>query len=611
MRWEVEVDQLDLSSGRLREVIGLSEPRALAGLEAAGAEGFVDARVPVTRPHAGAPQEQWLVAMPTAGGISLRPEAFPLETTSGEGHLLAAWGDGPTADVRFGLFGTWVDASDTAVWLQGHFPPAGAGQLRALGAGVDPLSPALVTALESTLSRDAEEPLDLDVTQLDGRGRIDFGANLALGERTGAVEGGDLAVQLRLERLGLQGADTLRDLRGAVTWDAARDVWTGPLLTARVGRTPVRLTDAALTVPEGGGWALEAGITAENVPIDREHLRFFLDARTVRALLEDLDLRGRFDVQAGTLALTVDPQGTPSVRFGGQLTVRDLHAVMGVPVEVNFAHEVELDLRLEGDDVRALARVGSLSGEVAGRLLNDARLQLTYIGPRLTIESLDGAFGGGRLRSLGGRGGKTFFAIDLEPPFPFVLAGRMSQVEVGRLLRGVFNSSFANRGHVEATLQLRGDLEHLTGIRGGGSFELLDSALWAVPVFQAVLSQLGFPTAATFSSMAGEYRVADGVIAFPELRLKSDLMSLVGGGTIDFDGTLVHDLEVRYALLDQFGPLTRLLYGIQNSLLRISVRGDMSRPEVIVRGLVSQFFAAPSEARRLPLPSFSDLPARF
>lgn len=610
-RWEVAVDQLDVSSGRLREVIGLTEPRALAGLEAVGIDGLLDTRVTVARPNAGAPQAQWLAAVPTSTGLRLRPEAFPLEVTSTEGHLNVAWGEGPASDVRFGLFGAWEDASDTPVWLEGHFTPAGDGELRALGAGVDPLSTTLVSALESTLSRDADEPVDLDVTQVDGQGRVDFGAHLTLDQQTGDVAGGELSVQLRLEHLGLKGTDTLRDLRGAVTWDATRDVWTGPLLTARVGRTPVRLTDAALTLPEEGGWSLEAGITAESVPIDREHLRFFLDARTVRALLEDLDLRGRFDVEGGTLALTVDPEGTPAVRFGGKLEVHDLHAVMGVPVGVKLAREVDLDLRLEGDSVRALARVGSLSGEVAGRRLDEARMQLTYIGPRLTIEALDGAFEGGRLRSLGGRGSKTFFAIDLEPPFPFVLAGRMGEVDVGRLLRGVFNSSFANRGLLDAELRLSGDLENLTGIRGAGSFELSDSALWAVPVFQAVLSQLGFPTAATFSTMAGDYRVAAGVLAFPELRLQSDLMSLVGGGTIDFDGVLAHDFEVRYALLDQFGPLTRLLYGVQNSLLRISVQGDMSRPEVIVKGLFSQFFAAPSEARRLPLPSFSGLPTRF
>ena len=95
------------------------------------------------------------------------------------------------------------------------------------------------------------------------------------------------------------------------------------------------------------------------------------------------------------------------MQFEGVLRIENMASVIGVPIEVNFAEDVELDLRIEAGRVRALARVGLLSGKVADRLLDDARLQLTYVEPRLTIEGLDGAFEGGRLRSLAGRGGST------------------------------------------------------------------------------------------------------------------------------------------------------------------------------------------------------------
>ena len=86
----------------------------------------------------------------------------------------------------------------------------------------------------------------------------------------------------------------------------------------------------------------------------------------------------------------------------------------------------------------------------------------------------------------------------------------------------------------------------------------------------------------------------------------------MGEGSITFEGRLHHDLEVRYGLVDNLGPFTRLLYKIQNSLLRVSIRGDMSRPEVVLRGFFSQFFRRPSgQARRLPLPPFSTLPERY
>ena len=85
----------------------------------------------------------------------------------------------------------------------------------------------------------------------------------------------------------------------------------------------------------------------------------------------------------------------------------------------------------------------------------------------------------------------------------------------------------------------------------------------------------------------------------------------IGAGAIDFSGDVSTDLEVRYGIVDRLGPFTRLLYKIQNSLLRVSVRGTMERPVVVLRGLFSQLFK-PADARdRLPLPGFSELPPRF
>ena len=93
--------------------------------------------------------------------------------------------------------------------------------------------------------------------------------------------------------------------------------------------------------------------------------------------------------------------------------------------------------------------------------------------------------------------------------------------------------------------------------------------------------------------------------------VKSNLLTLVGDGVIDFEGGLEHDLEVRYGLIDHLGPLTQLLYKIQNSFLRVSIRGDMSRPEVVLKGLFSQFVAPPRDSHLLPLPPLSGLPTRF
>ena len=56
-------------------------------------------------------------------------------------------------------------------------------------------------------------------------------------------------------------------------------------------------------------------------------------------------------------------------------------------------------------------------------------------------------------------------------------------------------------------------------------------------------------------------------------------MDLVGKGWQDLDGELSYDLEVRYELLDKLGPVGRFLYWLNNSLMRVAVRGDFDRPE--------------------------------
>jgi hypothetical protein len=68
---------------------------------------------------------------------------------------------------------------------------------------------------------------------------------------------------------------------------------------------------------------------------------------------------------------------------------------------------------------------------------------------------------------------------------------------------------------------------------------------------------------------------------------------------------------VRYGLVDRLGPLTRLVYWVQNNLLSVSVRGDMSRPRVFLKGALAFLRRDPGTGRELPLPAVSPLPERF
>jgi hypothetical protein len=283
-----------------------------------------------------------------------------------------------------------------------------------------------------------------------------------------------------------------------------------------------------------------------------------------------------------------------------------------VPIEIRRMSML-LGLAHEGRGLRARASVSGLRGAIADRRIEDMKLQLSYFDTRLMIEAVDGVFEGGRLRAVGGdlAPGASLFSIDLTPPFPFRLAASMTDVEMGEFLRGVFDSDFANRGRMDMTMRLDGDLEHLTEMKGGGHIQIEESALWAIPVFQALSASLGIDTTVLFEEMYCDYTIRDGVLVFDRLRIKSDFLALVGTGSISFEGDTTADLEVRYDLVDQLGPFTQLLYWIQNSLLRVSVRGTMERPTVVLRGLISQFIAPAEERDRLPLPGFSKRPRRF
>jgi hypothetical protein len=45
--------------------------------------------------------------------------------------------------------------------------------------------------------------------------------------------------------------------------------------------------------------------------------------------------------------------------------------------------------------------------------------------------------------------------------------------------------------------------------------------------------------------------------------------------------------------------------------VHVKISGNMERPNVVLKGLLPVFFQRDRDVRRLPVPSFSELPARF
>jgi hypothetical protein len=113
--------------------------------------------------------------------------------------------------------------------------------------------------------------------------------------------------------------------------------------------------------------------------------------------------------------------------------------------------------------------------------------------------------------------------------------------------------------------------------------------------------------------MEMDWALEHGTLKLTDMRVRSPLLSLVGEGSVELTGEVKSDLQVRYALVDKLGPLNRFVYWLNNSLWRVAVRGDLSRPEVKIRNSLLEFFFGFDEEheRSLPLPSWSPLSTRF
>ena len=653
---EVEAKRVNTRSRDLHEELGRKDPGTLRTLEESGVAGFVDLLVSAVHGvpfldsesmREDGPLEHALTGglrvsldlKPASEALTLQPSAFSLFTRDVVGALrvqmrfppidplvraeqsrrgLAPARVEPVTAMAGRIQGTWQQQGPSVpVVASVATMPDRALRVRAYGAGLDIANDALIGELiAASRAANADEagasdPIDTDRVQVAGR--VDFGASFEIVDNElEPVRESELGVEARLDRLAIGGNQILRDVSAHLTRVEETGEWIGERIDATLGRTPVELHDIAW-IPGEEGSVFRTRISARGLPIDEEHLGFFLDPATKQVVLDDLSARGVFDLEDALLTLERGRNGSMAVRLLGTIALRDAFVDLGAPVELGLVESVEVDLAHTGGGLRARADVDGAFGKIAGRRLENARMALTYVEPRLVIEGLDGRFEGGRLRAIGSKTSPAanLFSIDLAEPFPFRLSAAMDDVDIGEFLRGVFDSDFANRGIMDMDLQLSGDFEHLTELTGGGTIRVEDSALWSIPVFQALSTRLGIDSTVLFRTMLCDYTIEDGALILERMRVDSDLLSLVGKGSIDFEGAVTSDLEVRYGLVDRLGPFTRLLYRVQNSLLRVSVRGTMERPTVMLRGLISQLFQPDEERDRLPLPGFSKRPKRF
>jgi hypothetical protein len=637
--WIQEI-QVDLPELRLRgtdfDALGVRFPELRTRRDEHKASGSVRVSFHGSRAGHGLPWISDIEAVPV--DLEVQPSFFQRNTQDIRGRILVhvvSTGTENESITRLDLSGRWPGEVELAV--HGAVPSRGATDVRVDGAGIDPTNNAFQGALVNVLAKGEERAgMRLDLSQSRLAGRVDFG--LRTTRLAGGGDGEDdetvVRVFLRDNVLGHGGLE-LGSLHGVL--EQSGGVLESPYLTAEIAGHVVELRNVLVFpleeaeetagvdpllrragYPAGtAGLALQAELHTRDLPLDDPHLRGFV-ASEPTGDVEAGSRSGRIDVLGARILLTGPRDRAGILLVRGPFELRELELRLGLPITIRAAHVELEEFALEVQRPRGWARVLDMDASIAGRSLTNASLIVGYVDGRLTLDDLAGDFetdgNRGRLVSLG-RDGSTRRALgaDLSAPHRFDVALEMQSVPVDRLLRGVFPSSITDEGFLDADLEIAGTPDDVLGLRGRGSLHLKEGRLWSIPVLREIFSRLGFDQTLSFDELRAHFELRDGVLLAPLLEIKSPLVNLVGSGWIDLDGRVNFDLDARYGLLDRLGFLNRILYWMNRKIWRVVVRGDVDRPQVIIRTSLLRFLRGSDESERgrMPLPQLSPLPSRF
>jgi len=627
---QLRADGVDFD-GPVRSLIDEQLPGVGAVLNDYEPHGAADLHATLLR-SPGSTTREFEFRISPRGHVNVTPAAFPVQASAVRGRVFvkavvplasSAAASKPAVSTRVvALRGAWP--SHISVSFRGEFPAEEPGSFQVRGSGlrlfIDAKDGIIPTAFLRQLDREIAAPDGSGLIQtakleaISLLGSMDFQSIVQLDESAVDTTPGEHHFLLRGGRFAAGASLQLDDIRGR--FDVTNGVVRGSDVSALFAGTQVTADGFELHATDDG-FALETDFRASNVPLDPEHLAILLDETTRNALFDELAWRGRLDVPQGHLAFTSSAGGGRETRLSGDVRLSDCFLDLGLPLSVRSARGRIENLVLDEGGVRGFGRIEDLYGQIAERELGPAQMLVSYHGSRLTIDELEGTFERGHVRGLADAPSPsvrpaTVLAVDLIEPFPFLLALELERVDVARLLEGVFASNIADRGDLNARLRLSGRLDDPLSLEGRGGGELTDTRLWSVPVFRDLFSQLGYDATAVFDSMSCNFQLQDGSVRLDQVDVHSPLFSLEGDGRLDLDGSLKMDLELRYALVDKVKILTTLIYLVQNTLLEVAIRGDLSRPQVFLQGALTRLFQDVDGAERgLPLPRPSGLPARF
>ncbi|MCH2105465.1 MAG: AsmA-like C-terminal region-containing protein [Planctomycetes bacterium] len=572
-------------------------------------EGEVDAQLAT---YLGGSYRRALEVTPT-GRVSATPEAFPEQVDELYGTLRVAWDDAGSEG-----------EPDTHIWVPGiegvgpngeHVSIQGAGS--ATGWSGEVQSAGLTASLWD--AKGALEVATSKESELSLSGVIDIEASFGRPSGDEAEEEAwDAKVEVVLRSNALMDGERplLEELEGELAM--GEGLIEAPLIKGRLSETTVLLQDLTLR-NDPSELSVSTRVSASGVPLDTEHMRALLEEEVITSLVEELGMRGRVDVERGTLELRVQPGGEREVHFGGDLTLTDLALESGLPVVIQSARAHVYDLVIEDGELRGWGRIENLYGDCFESELGPVSALVSFVGGVLSVEDFTGSFERGEIRPLDPDSeplsavrGRPALRIELRPPFAYQASLAVDDVDASRWLEGLSSDAVTSSGTLSVKAELEGNLSSLVDTRARGAIHLERSRLWAIPLFRELLREFGLDHTVMFDEVRFRFDLEDEVVSMEDLEVRSPLLKLVGEGSLDMMGRLNHDLEVHYSIVDKITPFRRLFYMVQNVFVSVSIRGDLSRPLVrLNNGLFSVFRREPEAKLNLPLPGLSPLPPRF
>ena len=366
-------------------------PGPRAALEAAAPKGFAD--VSYSRIRTGPKLEAATLLEIAPREAELTPVDFRIPIGSVRGRVIARSVDGgpgpevPAETILAPLVGTF--GKDMVVAATAEFP---AGRIHVRGAGVDPSNPGLLGALGQSSGGGGY------LSAIAVEGLLDVDGEIRTGDATQASQA--FRVFLRENSLQTSKSFRLDRLRGVLDLRGDRKLY-GRGLQASLADTTIDLEDLRFA-PTPGGFELTTRLSkVENLPLDHDHLRGFVDESTLQALLGPLGWKGTLNIESGNLKITGSSQEDTRLDFSGQVLASNMEVQLGLPLSISSASVTIDGLIFERGRVRAMCRIQDLYGTIAGRKLDKAAMLLTYVEPRLAIEGIDGEFERGKILPLG------------------------------------------------------------------------------------------------------------------------------------------------------------------------------------------------------------------